>query len=258
MLVKLTSSTTVEIVQEGHSLPYQPRWEVRDRSILVGPYKSGEEHEHHVVSETVGSGNWYKSEFDEFRFDKTDLLLRSIWLQVPEKNIAENPIKSWMEKIPIVGALRLSESEYFAPEPTDLRWFDPEGNLLVCIYNYALAEFKDRIRLCIATDVELIFGDNQLCGWILSQPLHYVTQGWEDPHLANEDSEVKSIASKYLQLVSEDFIEQMEDEDPDVLQDLLDIKNKSRNTSNLSYQRKVFAECIESIINQFYGELVAS
>jgi hypothetical protein len=257
MLVELTNSTKAEIICESTFLPYQPRWEIRDCSLLVGSYNSGEEHEHHVVTETVGSGNWYKSEFDEFRFDKSDLLLKSIWLQVPEKNIdLENSIRSWIEKDPQISSLRLMGSEYFAPEPTDLRWLDPQGQLLVCIYEHALSDFKNRNRIRIATDVDLMFGDNQLCGWILSNPLHYVIKGWDQPCPMVEDSDLPAIACKYFQLISEDFIEQIEDEDPEILKSLLELNQEAKNINSLGYQREIFCECIESIIEQFYGQLV--
>jgi hypothetical protein len=86
VFVYLTDSTIADVLQEAKTLPYQPRWEVGGRSLKVGSYHNGDEHEHHVVAETIGSGLWYgPHDNDEFRFDKDDLTLKSIWFLIPEK-----------------------------------------------------------------------------------------------------------------------------------------------------------------------------
>jgi hypothetical protein len=253
MFVKLTSSTTAKIIQENYFLSHKPRWDVRGCSLVLGAYHDGYEHEHHVAAETFGSTSW----FDELRFDKTKLVLSSIYFRVPEENIdLKDFSKVWMEESPLTGLLSLTDPEYFESEPSSFRWFDPKGEVLICINENALSETQDRLRLRVAIDFDLMFSNNQLCGWILSHPLNYITRGWEQPNPIEDDGEIASIVYKYLQLVSEDFLEKMEDEDSDVLEALLDLNRKSKNTTSMGYQREVICECIESIIEQFYGQLV--
>jgi hypothetical protein len=254
MFVKLTNSTTAKIIQENYFLSYKPRWDVRGCSLTLGAYSNGYEHEHHVATETVGSTSW----FDELRFDKTKSVLSSVYLRVPEENIdLEDLSKVWMEKSPLTGLLSLADPKYFEPEPTSFRWFDPTGRILICINENALTETQNSLRLRVAIDFDLMFSNKQLCGWILSNPLNYITRGWEQPKPIENDSEIAEIVYRYLHLVSEDFLEQMEDENPDILKVLLDLNQKSKNITSPSYQREVICECIQSIIEQFYGELVA-
>jgi hypothetical protein len=134
-----------EVLQGSSLLSHQPRWEVSGRSLIVGSYSSGDEHEHHVVAETVGSGSWYKPEVNEFRFDKNDLVLKSFWFPIPEENMDLGSLmEQWARQEQLVGLLRVTSSEGFSPEQADFRWFDPKGRMLVCINNDALSEAKSR------------------------------------------------------------------------------------------------------------------
>jgi hypothetical protein len=264
MFVHLTDSTIVEVLHESKTLPYQPRWGVSGRSLKVGSYHNGDEHEHHIVAETIGSGLWYGPEdSNEFRFDENDLTLKSIWFPVPEENMdLGNLVDLWTRQEPLVGALRLTSSEGsegFSPEFADFRWFDPQGRMLVCITKNALLETESRTRLRIATDVELMFTDNHLCGWILFQPLKYAVYGWEDPHPLEfaEDSTLTMATQEYLQIASKPFIDQLLDEDPEVLKALQNINQKLDKGITTGYQRKVLSESIERLIENFYGEVAA-
>jgi hypothetical protein len=263
MHVYLTDSTTAEVLLEVGLLSYQPRWGISGRSLKVGSYRNGDEHEHHVVAETIGSGLWYGPEDnDEFRFDKKDLTLESIWFLIPEENMdLESLVELWIRQEPLVGLLRLDNSESlegFPPEIADFRWFDPQGRMLVCITENALLEAENRTRLRIATDVELMFADNHLCGWILFQPLKYAIYGWEDPHpLEFADSTLTMATQEYLRIASEPFVDQLLDEDPEVLKALQNINQKLKEGSIIGYQRKVLSDSIESLIENFYDEVAA-
>jgi hypothetical protein len=263
VFVYLTDSTIANILQEAATLPYPPRWGVGGRSLTVGSYHNGDEHEHHFVAETIGSGLWYGPEDNnEFRFGENDLILKSIWFPIPENNMdLENLVKLWIEQEPLVGSLRLTSPESvegFSPEFADFRWFDPQGQMLVCITKNALSETENRTRLRIATDVELLFTDNHLCGWILFQPLKYAVNGWEDPHpLEFTDKALVAATQEYLRIASEPFVDQMLDEDPEVLEALQNIDRKLKEGSNVGYQHKVLINSIERLIENFYTEVVA-
>jgi hypothetical protein len=257
MIVELADSVKAEIISGNQSLSCYPSWEISAHSVSIGSYTSGEEHEKHVVHDTIGSGNWYRSEFNEFRFDKTNRLLKSISFNILEENInlKEDFLRSWLEKSPVIGTLYLIEPDYFSPEPADYRWFDPQGEMLICLYEYATSADLEIIRLRIAQDFDLVFGNGQLYGWILFQPLKYVVQGWEQSRPMEADDKLGPIVHKYFQLVSEDTIDQLMDKDSELLKSLLSLKKETQNSNSLSYQRTVLKDCIESVIDNFYGKL---
>jgi hypothetical protein len=263
MFLYLTDSTVAEVLHEAEILPYPPRWGACGDSLIVGSYRNGDEHEHHVVAETIGSGLWYGPESnDEFRFGEEDLTLKSIWFRTLEENMdLGSVIEPWIKQEPLVGSLRLTSSEDlegFSPGLTDFRWFDPQGQMFACIKKNALLEAESHTRLRIAADVDLMFADDQLCGWILSNPLKYATRGWESPHpLEHEDTMLITVAYEYFQLVTEPFIEQMEDEDPSVLHALQNLNQQLKDVDIMGYQRKVFSDRIENLIEDFYGEIAA-
>lgn len=261
MFVYLTDSTIADVLQEAETLPYPPRWGVSGRSLKVGSYHNGDEHEHHVVAETIGSGLWYGPEdSNEFRFDENNLTLKSIWFPIPEENMdLGNLVELWTRQEPLVGALRLTNSEGFSPEFADFRWFDPQGQMLVCITKNALLEAKDRTRLRIATNVELMFIDNHFSGWILFQPLKYAVYGWEDPHPLEfeEDSTLTMATQEYLQIASKPFIDQLLDEDPEVLKALQNINQKLDKGITIGYQQKVLKDSIKRLIENFYDDIAA-
>lgn len=258
MFVHLTNSIAAEVLY-CEPLLLQPRWELSGRSLIVGSYYSGQEHEHHVVTETVGSGSWYKPEFNELRFGKNDLVLKSFWLPIPEENMdLESLIEQWTAQEPLVGLLRLASPEGFSPEQADFRWFDPQGQMLVCVNKSAFSDVESKTLLRCAVNVDLMFANSQLCGWILYQPLNFVTYGWKNSHpLESEDSVLTAATHEYLQITSDPFIEQMEGEDPSVLKVLLNLREKLKEKSIAGYQRKVLIGSIESVIENFYGEMAA-
>lgn len=263
LYVQLTKSISAEVLC-FEALSHQPRWGISGRSLTVGSYHSGDEHEHHVVAETIGSGLWYgPHDNDEFRFDKDDLKLKSIWFMIPEKNMdLGSLVELWIKQEPSIGLLQLDSLEGlegFPPGTADFRWFDPQGQMLVCITKNALSETENRTRLRIATDVELMFIDNHLCGWILFQPLKYAVHGWEAPHPLEfvEDSTLTTVTQEYLRIASEPFVDQLLDEDPEVLKALQDLNQKLKDEEVMGYQRKVVSDSIERLIDNFYDEIAA-
>jgi hypothetical protein len=252
VIVELHDSITAEVVY-GAGLRGSPRLGLRDLSLIVGPYDSGDAHEQHFL-QTIGSGNWYRPEFDEFRFAKEDLLLQSIWFHVPEKNLSsEEFFVGWRAEQPVVGLLRLASSEEFELEPTDFRWMEPNGELLACVTQMALGATEAPQRLRIAHDLDLLFANRRLCGWLLSHPARYLVTSWEDPCAGEADSGLAALLHEYSALVAEPYIDQMENEDPDILKELLSLHARLRRENETRNPQRVLRECVEDIIEQFYG-----
>ena len=262
MIVKLQDSCKAKITY-GINISHNPRWGLRELSLIMGPYHDGEEHERHFL-QTIGSGNWYRSEYEEFRFSKETLLLESVWFHVPEVNLeSENFISLWQFEPPVEGLLTLSQPQVFNPEPTTFRWMAPNGEFLACITEMALLNTNERLRLRIANDFDLLFVEQTICGWMLSHPINYLVKSWDEPYSVASDEKIadEKIAEflyEYLALVADPYIEQMEDEDPEILQRLLSLHNRIVVTNGSVNQRRIISDCIKDIVEQFYAQTISS
>jgi len=254
MIVELQNSHP-SIIHQGIYLPYIPRWGLRELSLIIGPYHSGQEHEQHFL-ETIGSGNWYRSEFDEYRFTMNDYLLTSIWFHIPEVNLKSNDtIQSWLLEPSIKGLIRISKVNVSNPEPMDIRYFDKKGAFLVCFNKIALKDHQYRLKLNIAKDFYLLFAEKRLCGWLLTNPVDYLTIDWNEPSNHNEIfdyHEISQLLHEYLQLISETFIEKIEDEDPVIGQKILTLRKRIID-SHGSQHHQIIINCIDDIWEQFYS-----
>jgi hypothetical protein len=157
-------------------------------SVMCGSFSDPEEHEKHFLT-TVGSGNSYFSEDDEWRFDPVSGVLRSLRLRVPERNTSsyvppDLPVET--------GTVRLGDLRPFSMEPAVLRWFSADGAQLAGLYT---VDTPDR-RIRVAAEFDLLFAGDELVGWVL----------WRTGFGA--------LLSDYFTLVTEAAIERLEKEDP--------------------------------------------
>lgn len=82
-------------------------------------------------------------------------------------------ISRWQFETPIKALLTLSQVQGFKPKPMDFRFLDRNGKFLTCITEIALNTSNNRMRLRIAKDFDLLFIEQNLCGCLLSNPIHY-------------------------------------------------------------------------------------
>lgn len=255
--VELQNSYQAKII-DGISLSFSPRWGLRELSLIVGQYHSGDEHEQHFL-QTIGSGNWYRSEYEEFRFRQDNHQLESVWFHVPEVNIEpekQDLISLWQFETPIKALLTLSEVQGFKPEPMDFRFLEQNGKFLACITEMALNATKNRMRLRIAKDFDLLFIEQKLCGWFLSHPIHYLVMSWDEPSPVTPDEQLASIVYEYLDLIAEPHIEKIQDEDPEMLELLLNLYQRTVTSLKSIYQRQIIANSIQDLIEQFYNQTI--
>lgn len=251
MFVNLQDLNTDELVL-GTVLPSNPRWGLRINSLVVGPYDSDETYEQHYL-ETIGSGDWYLAGNEEFRFDKTDNLLRSVWFHIPEVNIEEELIMVWRDLPLVEGLLRLIPSQEVNPEMGDFRYFEPNGRLLACVTEAALKDSKHRLKLRIAREFDLLFADNQFCGWLLSNPTDYLVYLWDTPcPIKVEDNSIALLVREYLTLVAEPYIEQMEEAEPKIREQLEKLHNKIDLNHRAVNQCRIIHDAITDILEKFY------
>jgi hypothetical protein len=158
-----------------------------------------------------------------------------------------------MAKRPTVGLLRLESSGGFNIEPTTFRWFDHSSRQLICINEAATSEPCDRLRLQITRDVDLLFANGKLCGWILSHSVNYLVNAWEAPYKNEPNDDLANLLHEYLELISDPNIERMEDEDPNILQKLLDLRTRAGHSQS-SQQQRILYSSIEGILDLFYDK----
>jgi len=124
MFVKILDAIQAEIV-ESEQLQFLPRWALRGGDLLVGPYHSAEEHEHHALP-TLGSKDLLGSGGDELLFDRQTQILQSCWLHMLEVNPTASNLQlmPWLRAKQKKGLLRLATPQNFSLEVTDIRWMD--------------------------------------------------------------------------------------------------------------------------------------
>jgi hypothetical protein len=112
MFVEILDSIQAEIV-ESEQLQFPPRWVLRDSDLMVGPYHSAEEHEHHAL-QAIGSDNLRWSGGDELLFDRQTLILQSCWFSMLERELASDlPFAPWLVAKQKKGLLRLTAPQNF-------------------------------------------------------------------------------------------------------------------------------------------------
>ncbi|TCO64525.1 hypothetical protein [Actinocrispum wychmicini] len=185
----------------GYGLDVSPKLVLGNLCVCVGTYADPEAHEKHFL-QTVGSGNWYFSEDDEFRFDPVTGVLRSVRLHIPERN-ATHHVPPDLPAEP--GSIRLTRLVPFSMEPAALRWF-ADGRL-TCLYT---VDTPDR-RVRVAPDFDLFFSAGELSGWSLAR---------------TGEPEFAGLLADYFALVTESTIERLEHEDQGVLRELQELAER--------------------------------
>ncbi len=252
MYLELTSSVKTEVVT-GAQLASNPRWMLDGRTVLLGPYYSSEEHEQHL-GQTVGSTDWLWSASDELRFDQKTLLLQSILFSVPDTTLPSTfSLDAWQTVSEDVGLLRLSNAKDFELETTDFRWMDAQGQALTCVNQRATENVSQHLKLRINENMELLFADEKFCGWVLLQPARFIVDAWEKPELENDDKELTNLVSVYLALLTEPYIEQMEDRNSLVLHALRELYERTSSEDNhSSKQQSILRATIAEKLDRFY------
>lgn len=249
MILELEESIKTEVIQE-HNLSSIPRWNPKPGSVLIASHTNTEERERQFI-QTIGSGNWLYLESNEFRFNKENLLLESIFVKPSEENIESNlVIEEWLNKKPVQGTLRLLSPQSFKCESDDYRWMSSDGKLLAAIHDVDWIESHDKFRLRVAQDFDLLFAEQKWCGYMLSNPARYLAQ--PNP-AADSDPELPLLAFEYVSLICEPNIDYLYDEEPEFLQKILDLRNQINLECGAIDHRRVLYDCLSEIVEYFYG-----
>ncbi len=229
-----------------------PRWMLDGYIVLIGPYHSADEHEHYI-GQTIGSYDWLWSTSDELLFDKESLVLQSVALHIPDAALPSDvSLASWQTAPQETGLLHLVTAQDFQLEPTDFRFMDPEGKSLTCIKKSVLDDSHTRLRLQVASHLELLFSDDELCGWSLLHPADFVVDAWEEPSFADNDELFPTLLYEYLQLLTDPYIELMEDKDAETLEALQDLYTRIIADHSSSRRCIILRAAIADKLDRFY------
>lgn len=253
MLIELQTSVIAEILIGGR-LSALPRLGLKYLSLMLGPFSSGSEHERHYF-ETVGSGDSFRSAYDEFRFDQGSLKLLSVWFHVPEEALVSAALlDGWRGRPPVSGRLRLISPLTFLAEPTTMRWMDSDGTFLAAVHDRVLDQAGEYLRLSIAQDFDLLIADNKLCGWMLSDPIRYLVDLWEDPYQSEPGDGLATMMAEFLGLVDKRHLRRMMEKDPALLAALANLRARLGHEQENRTQRTVLREAIDDVIERFHGQ----
>jgi hypothetical protein len=253
VIVELESSTVAEIVF-GPRLAALPRWEIKHFAVTVEPFHHGRERESHYRM-TIGSGESYGVPYEDgFRFDKDRLGLRSVYFNVPEVNlVAHEFLNGWLGRQSVSGTLRLIRPDSFSLHPTTMRWLQPNGQFLASVNDRVTEDAEDYLRLGIAQDMDLLFADGQLCGWILFNPALYLVELWDEPYATEPDSELIETLRQFLALFDDRHILRMEHRDSSIQQSLIELRERIGGKIKPRSQRAVLLAAVQDVIDRFYG-----
>lgn len=255
-MVKLVPSVTAEVVPGG-PIPALARWQLRSLYIDLGPYQSMAERER-LAARVVGSADWLWSGADDLCFDRSTLLLTSARFRVPEVNL-EPPasLAAWQAAPVQPGGLRLLAGQSFTLEPVDLRWLDEQGSVLIGATSAALSGSANKLRLRIGPDLDLLFADGQLCGWLLEHPARHLVEAWEAPVPDSQDVGLPALVCEYLMLIAEPHIDALDEQDPALLATLTHLHTRVGRGGGPGSGRQVLRVALEDIVETFYDRTLS-
>lgn len=249
MSLVLQDKVLVEIVFNAN-LQWTPRLAISGLSLMVGSYANGEEHEKHVL-ETQGSGNWYRSEYDELRFNRSNGQLESLWFHIPEENVQhDHDISNWTSLAATIGSLRLITDTNFDLKPTGERWYARDGKSLLCLQSSSQIS-NEMSRLRVAPSIDLFFADQLLVGWLLASPERFLVDSWEYPQVDPDDEELATLLGEYFDIVAEPYIERMQDQDPSIFEILNAMSQRISKDRGAISRRLALRRSVEELIDSF-------
>lgn len=249
MKVFLTDTVAAHVTQEP--LDHIPRFSFSGPHIVIGPYANADDREQDIAH-TFGSMQWLWSEVDDLRFHASDRLLRGLVLHTPETAEPSPAVsRSWTEVPVVTGCLRAeSEADFDLPQ-TVTRWCDPEAHHLVCLREGLPQQHGDRLRLRVAPNIDLLFQERHLVGWMLTDPARYLTMSWEPPEPSQPEASTRSLLAECLALTSEPLVEDVMDGDEPAWQRLREVANTLHRQSSDSTRTEILNYTMDHLIQTY-------
>ncbi|HLL06945.1 MAG TPA: hypothetical protein VK539_40595 [Myxococcaceae bacterium] len=215
----------------------------------VGPFRSAQGYDAHFAR-TMGSTCDFG---DEFRFGGETLLLETLILNVPERNLDRGELAAWKKSPVFPGLLRLRARESFLFDETTARHLALNGSALVCFFE-ELAPTERRYRINVAPSLDLLCDDGRYYGWMLSWPVRHLVPnmlgGPSSPSRLEDDPGLVSLVCEYQQLVSDDTLDRLNEQDPALKAALTALRERTNSPETLS--RRALRERIDELLGTFY------
>lgn len=240
----------VQVSLTAGSLRFDPSYSLTGLIVQASPHHDHETHER-LLRETFGSTDWLWESSDEFRFSTTDRTLCGLTLHTPE-HIPTDPkqVASWLD-VPVTnGRLASETTRDFSVSPAKVKWVNDDGTFLICAYAEQVAD-QQATRLRVAQDLDLIFAQNRLVGWILESPILHVSGG--PAQVEEETSRQLSLEYReYSLAMSEPNISAIQDGDQLATQNFVTLLERMK-----SLPRDPRRDAMIASLTQFHSDWIA-
>lgn len=244
--LRLPSDRSVDVVT-GLTLTTLPGWTLD--ALNVGPFRSAQGYDAHLARTLGSTFDWS----DEFRFGADTLLLETLILNVPERNLDRGELAAWKESPVFPGLLRLRERESFLFDETTARHLARDGSALLCFFE-ELVPTERRSRINVAPSLDLLCDDGRYYGWMLAWPVRHLIPatmgGLSAPSRLEDDAGLVPLVVEYHQLVSDDTLDRLNAQDPELKTTLTALRERISPPKTLS--RRALRERIDTLLDTFY------
>ncbi|MDQ0994022.1 hypothetical protein [Streptomyces sp. V3I7] len=245
MDVEITDSVGAQIVEGG--LAHTPRLVLAGPFVTVGAYADQQEKEAELAS-TFGSAQWLWSEDDDLRFEVNDRELQSLCLYLPQDAATPDSVaQSWEHVRRIRGTLSTATNANFSAPQTTSYWVAPDATHLVCLRGSAAPADAGSLRLTVAPDLDLLFTQGKMVGWLLVDPARYLTASWEMPAPEAPAESTRSLLQRTLAMTMSSEVEAIEDGDEDAWRRLRDLSQTLHN----EVEDRQRIDVLQSVIDRF-------
>ncbi|MGC9537780.1 hypothetical protein [Streptomyces sp. UG1] len=108
----------------------------------------------------------------------------------------------------------MTDANFSSPQ-TNSCWIAPDATHLICLRSSARRPDASSFRLSAAPDLDLLFAQGHLVGWLLGDPARYLTADWEMPVSEAPAEATRSLLARTLMTTMSPEVEAIEDGDPE-------------------------------------------
>jgi len=185
---------------EGPPLAIVPRLSLEISSVLVGPFTDARSRAG-LDQATHGSGGPTSVGSEELRFAPETGALAGLLLPVPEEDLSYwDQVEPWLAVEPVESGLRTGRSEW-AEVPQATQYLFEAGTLAgVRLGPWPPPRPRAAVRVRVAPDLELLFGDGAYRGWMLHRAAHHLVRSWEPSPSTEPEADLPRLLAEYLRL----------------------------------------------------------
>ena len=240
------------IEKSNHLFDYQISWALLSNKLIVK--YDGFDPDNIVYTDHYGAFNLYETD-DTILFDKKTLNLEYLSLNIPERNSEHSRQINLNNRISTT--MRLKQGiEHFVLEETFCRHLDINKNMLICLTLDNNFTSLDYIQ--IANDFFFLFDKNEYVGWLVNNPIIYLTDMTKKTVHHNSSPILELKLKAYFEIVNDSNIDLLEDQNPFLKEKLNNLKNDLYSEIQLSRNEKtkgklsILLNGITNIIETFY------